>query len=61
MRYLIVLTVVMLLTGCAKSNGQICVDNYMEMFDKAQPNASSDRRATVKRLYTIQCTDPNMR
>jgi hypothetical protein len=50
--------VTLLTASCSKSDGQICIDNYMDMFDRANPDATSKHRAAFKRLIIVKCTDP---
>ena len=54
-------TVCLLVVACSKSDGQICIDNYMELYDKAHPDASSKARHAFKQMVSLRCTDPGMR
>lgn len=59
MRYLILLGC-LFLTACEKSTGQICIDNYMQMYEQANPDADNEAKAARKRGATIQCTVPRV-
>lgn len=58
MRCMAAVVVTLLTASCSKSDGQICIDNYMDMFDRANPDATSKHRAAFKRLIIVKCTDP---
>jgi len=59
MRYAVLVFVGLFAASCSKSDGQICIDNYLDMFDRANPDASSGKRTAFKRMVTVQCTDPS--
>lgn len=59
MRFSALLFLICALSACSKSNGELCVDNYMEIYDQGHPKASAKTRKAVKQLVTVECTDPN--
>lgn len=58
-RYFAIIIAALLTSSCSKTDGERCIENYMDMFDRANPDASSKRREAVRRVFTIQCTDPS--
>jgi hypothetical protein len=62
MRYVAPIVVAALsLSACAKSDGQICIDNYMKIYDEGHPEATRKARKLFKELVTARCTDPNLK
>lgn len=61
LKTLLAAAVCLLTVGCSKSDGEICIDNYMELYDKAHPDASSNARHAFKQMVSLRCTDPGMR
>lgn len=59
MRILPLLLMTLITAGCSKTDGERCIDSYMEIFDRNNPDASSKRRDKVEMVITIQCTDPS--
>lgn len=59
MRCTLLFIIALFVPGCSKSDGEICIDNYMEMYDRANPDATNKQRNGFERVITIRCTDPH--
>jgi hypothetical protein len=46
-------------SACSKTDGERCIDSYMEIFDQRNPDASTKQRQNAERVITIRCTDPS--
>jgi len=60
MRYVTLLISVTLLLGCSKTDGERCVENYMEMHNEMFPKDSPAQNRVMRQQITAHCTDPHI-